>query len=429
MRWGPWGWLHRHPTLADGLLAVALLVPLGVAGGGDGRSRISGVLLGLCCILPIAWRRRAPMTVFVITGVSAFAAIASGHVLGAAPIGPMIALYSVAVWCDRRRSLAAAVVSLGGILAAVAVSPRPTGFEPRILLVPAAFVALTWLIGDNLRVRRAYVAQLEARAEQLEREQATEAQRAIDGERTRIARELHDVVAHHVSVIAVQAGAARMVAEQRSAPHDDGTRPSMSDDMLASIETTARQALGELRRLLGVLRKEDGDADRAPQPGLHQLGSLVGHMRDSGVPVELAIEGSVPEALPSGVDLTAYRIIQEALTNVLKHAPGAATRVVVRADGNDLELRVTDAGTDSTAVEPGDVRPPVDGGHGLIGMSERVALFGGQLRFGPGPSGGFEVVARIPLDGSETAVGPVRGRDSNEPTAGGAHRLSDTDHH
>ncbi len=367
------------------------------------------------------------MTVFVVTGVSAFVAISSGQVVGASPAGPMIALYSVAAWCDRRRSLTVAVVSLAGILAAVVVSPRASGFEWRILFGPAAFVAVTWLIGDNLRVRRAYVAQLEARAEHLEREQATEAQRAVDGERTRIARELHDVVAHHVSVIAVQAGAARMVAAQRPARPDHGQGPSMSDDMLGSIETTARQALGELRRLLGVLRKEDGDADLAPQPGLHQLGPLVAQLRDSGLSVELEIDGSIPDPLPTGVDLTAFRIIQEALTNVLKHAGGAPTRVVVRVDGGDLELRVSDTGPGPAASRAGGVEEPTPRGHGLIGMGERVALFGGQLHHGPGPLGGFEVVARVPLGGSVSVVGPIGDPGSDPPTEGDALRVPDPD--
>jgi signal transduction histidine kinase len=408
------------------MLAVALLVPLAVAGVREQQSaRLVGLFLGMCCIVPITWRRRAPMTVFVISGVSAFAAIASGHVLGVSPFGPMIALYSVAAWCDRRRSLGAAVVSLAGVLVAEVVSPRPSGFEARMLIGPAAVVAVTWLIGDNLRVRRAYVAQLEARAEHLEREQANEAQRAVDGERTRIARELHDVVAHHVSVIAVQAGAARMVAGQRPVPQGHGRTPSMSDDMLGSIEMTARQALGELRRLLGVLRKEDGQADLAPQPGLHQLAPLVAQLRDSGVPVELEIDEAIPDLLPSGVDLTAYRIIQEALTNVLKHAGGAATRVVVGLDGDDLVITVGDRGPGPAPTGADGVDEAAPRGHGLIGMGERVALFGGELRHGPGRFGGFEVVARIPLGGAETVISGVD--LVSNARAPDAHRLPDTD--
>jgi signal transduction histidine kinase len=295
------------------------------------------------------------------------------------------------------------------------------------LVAPAAGVAITWLIGDNVRVRRAYIAELEARAEQLERQQATEAQRAVDGERTRIARELHDVVAHHVSVIAVQAGAARMVADQRAAPPGRGMPRSMSDDMLASIESTARQALGELRRLLGVLRKEDGSAELAPQPGLHQLDLLVAQLRDSGVAVELSVDGSVPDSLPPGVDLTAYRIIQEALTNVLKHSGGAPTRVGVRVDGEDLELRVTDAGPGVSAIGAGAVEELGHGGHGLIGMGERVALFGGRFRSGPGRFGGFEVEARIPLGGSGTEPRPLGEREAGELSALQAHPVPDTD--
>jgi signal transduction histidine kinase len=199
----------------------------------------------------------------------------------------------------------------------------------------------------------------------------------------------------------------------------------MSDDMLASIESTARQALGELRRLLGVLRKEDGGAELAPQPGLHQLVPLVAQLRDSGVPVELAIDGSVPDALPPGVDLTAYRIIQEALTNVLKHAGGAPARVGVRVDGDDLELSVTDAGPGTTVA--GGVDEAVRGGHGLIGMRERVALFGGRLRAGPGRFGGFEVVATIPVGGSPTVDGPGRDPGAEDQVARPTRSVPDTD--
>jgi signal transduction histidine kinase len=320
----------------------------------------------------------------------------------------------VAAWCDRRRSLSAVGVSFVGILIAVAVAPHFSEFTARLLLGPVAFVTVTWLIGDNVRVRRAYVAELEARAEQLEREQATEAQRARDGERTRIARELHDVVAHHVSVIAVQAGAARMVAEQEEQGHASSSSPSMSDDMLASIESTARQALAELRRLLGVLRKGDDDLDRAPQPGLHQVNALVTQMCEAGTTVDLEIDDSVPAALPPGVDLSAYRIIQEALTNVLKHANGAATRVVVRVDHGDLELTVHDSGPGPVWPQTADRAAAVSGGHGLMGMGERVALFGGQLSHGPNRSGGFDVVARIPL-GTDPGGEQVDDSDIEDP--------------
>ena len=419
--------MHDHPTMADGLLAVALLIPVATTAivatateRGSGNRTI-GLLVGLCCTLPIAWRRRDPVTVFAVTGVAVFVGIATGNVVGPSPLGPMIALYTVAAWCDRRRSLSAVGVSFVGIVIAVVVAPRFAQFNIKLLLAPAAFVTVTWLIGDNVRVRRAYVAQLEARAEQLEREQATEAQRARDGERTRIARELHDVVAHHVSVIAVQAGAARMVAEQEGRDHASSPSPSMSDDMLASIESTARQALAELRRLLGVLRKGDDDLDRAPQPGLHQLNALVEQMRDAGTAVDLEIDDSVPVALPPGVDLSAYRIIQEALTNVLKHANGAATRVVVRVDQGDLELTVHDTGPGPVWPRAADRTSPGSGGHGLVGMGERVALFGGQLSHGPSRSGGYDVVARIPL-GTDPDGEPVGGSNREDPDAVGRDR-------
>jgi signal transduction histidine kinase len=245
-------------------------------------------------------------------------------------------------------------------------------------------ISAAWLIGDNLRVRRAYVAELEAKAARADTERAAEMQRAASEERSRIARELHDVVAHHVSVIAVQAGAARMLSEKEG--NEIGAHQA-----LAAVEASAREALGELRRLLGVLRHDDGEGpDLAPQPGLRQLPKLVSDVRLAGLPVELNVIGE-PVPLPPALDLSAFRIVQEALTNVLKHEGSVPTSVIVRYLPDELEIDVIDSAPPRPHTER------ASSGRGLIGMQERVAMFGGELRAGPGASGGFEVRASMPL--------------------------------
>jgi signal transduction histidine kinase len=256
-------------------------------------------------------------------------------------------------------------------------------------LVDAAFVSFSlagaWLLGDRARVQRALAAELAERAVRLERERAGEAQRAVASERARIARELHDVVAHHVSMMVVQAEAGPVAVEGD---------PGRAAGAFEAIAATGRQALVEMRRLLGVLR---GDGDQAPslapQPGLADVGSLVEQVGRAGLRVELVVEGT-EAPLPAGVDLSAYRIVQEALTNAVKHAGPGRARVLVRYGEHDLEVQVRDEGGNGPALaRPAGGRP----GQGLVGMRERVNLFGGELRAGPGPGGGFTVDARLPL--------------------------------
>ena len=246
---------------------------------------------------------------------------------------------------------------------------------------PAAWLAfaIAWLVGRDLRRRRQHVVGLADRAEQLEREREEEARRAVAEERARIARELHDVIAHGVSVIVVQA---------QAGPHlvDD---PERVRGVFRSIESSARDALVELRRLLGILRAGDEELAIGPQPGLASLEALVEQLRTSGLPVELRIEGERVR-LPAGIDLSAYRIVQEALTNVVKHAGGAAAEVVIRYARGELELDIFDDGRGGPVSVNGS-------GHGLIGMRERAALYGGTLEVGPRESGGYAVHARLPL--------------------------------
>jgi signal transduction histidine kinase len=234
-----------------------------------------------------------------------------------------------------------------------------------------------------MRYRRAYYASLEDRAARLERERDAQARIAAVAERARIARELHDVIAHNVSVMVVQADGASYAL---------GTDPARAREALGAISATGRQALAEMRRLLGVLRREEDGAvsERAPQPGIGELGELLDQARGAGLPVSFTVEGD-PRPLPGGVALAAYRIVQESLTNARKHAgPVASASVLLRYSPDAVMLTITDDGRGGGA-QPG------SHGHGLTGMRERVATYGGSISAGPCPGGGFEVVATLPI--------------------------------
>jgi signal transduction histidine kinase len=242
-------------------------------------------------------------------------------------------------------------------------------------------MATALLAGDHVRSRRVYLAGVEARAARLEREREQTRQLATEQERARIARELHDVVAHHVSAIAIQAGSGRAVRARD---------PTAAAEALDPIEAAARQALTELSRLLGVVRRVDA-APREPEPGLDQLDRLLDQARRAGHRVDLVVSGE-RRPLPSGVELSAFRIVQEAMTNVLKHARGAPVEVWLGFARGELSIEVADRGGVAVA-------PAAEGtGHGLIGMRERVAMFGGRLDAGPAPDGGFRVSASLPLE-------------------------------
>jgi signal transduction histidine kinase len=250
-----------------------------------------------------------------------------------------------------------------------------------MLLVGAA-----WFLGDALQIRRTQVGQLEELNARLEHEREQLARAAVARERRLIARELHDVIAHNVSVIAMQSGAAQRVFD---------IDPDAARASLRSIESTAREAMGEMRRLTGFLRADtDGATEWTPQPGLADLPSLLEQVRDAGVAITLRVEGE-PRPIPASLDLTAYRIAQEALTNVIKHAGRARTQVVLIYGARSIELRIEDDGMGTSSPRAGAHRP----GFGQLGMRERVALFGGFLRVGRRPRGGYEVRAVLPFDG------------------------------
>ncbi|MDQ4089012.1 MAG: sensor histidine kinase, partial [Actinomycetota bacterium] len=286
----------------------------------------------------------------------------------------ILAAFSVGRHCDPPRTWWGPVFCVGFFWVGY-------GFTGGILsdyVYTAVLYGSAWGVGYALRQRTKRIVELHGEAEDLRQRQAEQEQRAIADERARIARELHDIVSHSISVITIQAQAVRR-----------RLRPDQSTEIsdLRDIEDTARQAMAEMRRLLGILRA-DGPVAREPQPGLDQLPRLLADTGAAGVAVDLRVEGE-PRPLPPGLDLTAYRIVQEALTNCRKHASAATATVVIGYAPDSVELRIENGDSTSPAV-------PEEGGHGLIGMRERVSLYGGTLRVGPRPGGGFSVYARLP---------------------------------
>ncbi|MGI5272041.1 sensor histidine kinase [Nonomuraea sp. CA-218870] len=342
-----------------------------------------GASLVLVACVPVAGRRRWPLAGLCasLAPETLLASLGYGYGLGGAAV--LVMLYSVA----SNRGLAAALCGLLVSLAVYAVGSaagpvRTTHWSDQ--LMTAAVLVAVWGTGRSLRLRRAYLEELKDRAARLERAHAADTRAARAEERSRIARELHDVVAHHVSVMTVQAAAARKVLEKD---------PDSAREALTAIEHTGRLAMSEMRDIVGVLRTDAG-VELGPQPGVRDLPALVEQMTEAGLPTRLAVRGEAV-GLPAGVELAAYRTVQEALTNSLRHAgPGARAVVTVRHRRWELDVRVLDDGRAGAAQaeEPG---------HGLVGIRERVALCGGILNIGPRPEGGFEVRAKFPLkDGS-----------------------------
>jgi signal transduction histidine kinase len=343
---------------------------------------VLGCVLVLLHTLPLVARRRFPGTVLALVVASGLAVAALD--VPPALLGPaiLVAVYSVAAYGSRWVPLA----GLAGVeVALVAVQRTPGRTGAVTLVINMGVVAAAWLLGHFAHNYRAYAGRLEERTAELERAREELARRAVVEERLRLARELHDVVAHAMSVIAVQSGVGAHVAD---------TQPKEAAKALVAIEATSRAALEELRRLLGVLRQADEpQGELAPVPGLGDLDGLLAEVAKAGLAVQLRVEGT-PSPLPAGVDLSAYRIVQEALTNVVKHAGPARAQVVIGYRDRELMVEVTDDGRGSGVVA-GNGR--VGTGHGLIGMRERVAAFGGDLKVGPRPGGGFRVAARLPL--------------------------------
>jgi signal transduction histidine kinase len=388
--------LDSNPLLVDALLALSLtslsIVTL-LGGARDiGSYHPSSIALLFLQTIPLVARRIAPLPIFLLTATATVvhALLAEGPLN--TTLGSFIALFSVAEAYGRRRS-AVLALTYAAVLAALIASRGGVPRALSALIQTELAVLVAWTLGTWARERRAYLGSVEDRAARAEREREVRAQRAVSEERERIARELHDVVTHHVSVIVIQAGAARRALERR---------PDDVREAIDAIDATGRQALADMRRMLGILgTATDTDTSRdgatlEPMPGMERLGPLLESVRAAGLPVELSIEGD-RRPLDPGVELSAYRIIQEALTNTLKHAGGGRARVDVRYEPFALEVHVADEG----GRGGGDLSAE-GAGRGLIGMRERVAMFGGTLEAGPG-GGGFRVAARLPLDGSSAS--------------------------
>ncbi|MDI2126633.1 sensor histidine kinase [Yinghuangia seranimata] len=410
------GTLLRKPAPLDVVLVVVLAF-LAVGGlfmddlGTDTRRPADafGVILALLCVLPLLWRASHSLRVLVAVTIPFLILAAHHYGAAGASLGQLVAMYSAAVSRPRIPAAFALFFAEATTMVWLAVGDRQIGFVDVLANLAALFAV--WAFARSVGFRRAYTAELEARADRLLHTREADTRAAIAEERGRIARELHDVVAHHVSVMTVQASAA-----QRTLARD----PDRAREAMAAVEQTGRAALVEMRRLVGILRGNDADSGKlseghnAPQPGLDALEVLVGQVREAGIAVELSIEG-VPADLPPGIDLAVYRIIQEALTNTLKHAGPAGSRVLLRYRPDEILVRVADDGRGAAANLT--AREGERTGHGLLGMRERVALYGGRLYAGPRAGGGFEVLARIPLapaDRPATTRHPARATERLE---------------
>ena len=375
-------WLRRHPRLVDGVLAAALGIPALAPAIATGDYRL--VLVTLALAIPLVFRRDYPVAAFAI-------AIAVGGVqvrldIHITPVDAaiLVLLYTLAAYSRRLISVAGLAICLIGSAAAVARwAPPYMGLSHWISVGLVAFAGSSlaaWVLGDSMRYRRGYYASLEDRAARLERERDAQAQIAAAAERARIARELHDVIAHNVSVMVVQADGASYALD---------SSPERARQALGAIASTGRQALAEMRRMLGVLRSDDDTTGVVPLPGIEQLGELLEQTRASGLAVSFTVQG-VPGPLPGGMALAAYRIIQESLTNTRKHGgPQASARVLLRYCEDVMMLQITDDGRGAAEAD--------GAGHGLTGMRERVALYHGTLHAGPRPGGGYQVTARLPV--------------------------------
>jgi signal transduction histidine kinase len=376
------GRLRLDTRLLDALLAVALAtaLELHLALGDHPGGTLVNAAGALLLTLPLAARRHAPLAVAaVFTAAAALNALLGGGLFAGEPppfpslLAGAVTFYSLGAHAEDRPALAGAALGVAGLWTGVIA----TGPDVQSFLFSAGLIVATpWLAGRTVRSRS-------LRTALLEREQRQRERVAVGDERARIARELHDVVAHSVGVMVVHAQGARRMLDRD---------PERARQAMETIERTGQAALEEMRSTLGVLRRPDADAPLAPQPGMDELGALVEQARQSGLTVELVTEGE-PAPLPAGVDRSAYRIVQEALTNTRKHAGPVCARVAVRYGGRELELEISD---DGAPGRPRSGAAPTDG-HGLVGMRERVALYGGALHADHRPEGGFVVRASLPI--------------------------------
>jgi signal transduction histidine kinase len=376
-----------RPGLVDAVFALLLFAGalLEVALGDVPAPLAAKITAVVLTTVPLAWRTAAPVATVALTSGGFALAVILGLPVDEAlvpALAPLVAFYSVGVHSEGRGLIATAL--LGLVAFSVAVAADPDGQISDLVLSAAAMLAAL-AVGRAVRAMGFETDTLEQRAAALERERDEKARAAVAAERARIARELHDVIGHSISVMGVQAGAVRRVLAPELAREREA---------LLAVERTGRDAVTEMRRLLGFLRAgEEGSSLTEPLPTLKRLDDLVAEMRRAGLDVDLRVEGELDD-LSAGRALAAFRILQEAFTNALRHAPGAHVRAVVRRTPRELEIEV---------IDDGNARSPAStngGGYGLVGMRERVALYGGTLAAGPRPERGFAVLARIPtVDG------------------------------
>jgi signal transduction histidine kinase len=403
-RWTRW---MRHPVVRDWVPALLVTAALLYGAYGEAhpstKAYFSGghhlpntptpalLLVGLACLV-LAWRRRWPVAVLAVSVAAVTVYTLLGYVNGAVLVAPMAALYALASVSGVRRAAAYGVGTLAVLgLASIAVNPLGP-FGGGVVILPF-MVAVVVVAGIAVANRRAYVESIRARAEQ-------DARRRVDEERLRIARELHDVVAHTMATINVQAGVAVHVLP---------TRPEAAADALQAIKAASKEGLRELRAILNVLRQADDADPTEPAPGTAQLETLVDGARRAGLQTTLSVTGT-PTPLSAAVDLAAYRIVQESLTNAIRHAGPAQAAVSLRYGDDELRIDVADTGRGKPATAASE-----GVGHGLAGMRERAAAVGGSVETGPAPGGGFRVAARLPLNGRLRAGGGP----GDEGTGGG----------
>ena len=382
---------HLNPVLLDGSAALIIFVSMAVKlaspghlPAGQNPTTPLDWALAVLIVAPLVTHRRFPR---------ASVAVCLAAVVGYAALRPpaypglavFVLMFDITLHSRRRVVLTALFASAAAITLSLWLQPRSVA-STWTWVASELGIAVAWLAAENLRSRRARWSELQARAERLEREREEEARRAVTEERLRIARELHDVIAHSMSVIAVQSAVGNHVID---------TQPDEARQALAAIESTSRSALTEMRRLLGVLRQEgEPRGSLTPAPGLGDLTFLVTQVQDAGLRVWIHVDGQ-RGPVPPGVDLSAYRIIQEALTNVIKHAATSSANVTIRYRAGSVTVEITDQGPAASGADIPPARPGT--GHGIIGMRERVAVFGGEFAAGPRPDGGFGVRACFPI--------------------------------
>jgi signal transduction histidine kinase len=382
-------WAARHVVLLDLLAAAALAGATIIPEMSKGGTSAWWLLPGGACFTALAWRRRRPVPAAAVIAVLALALVAGGALAGAACAAMWVAVYSVAAREPRSRALAAAAaLEVLGVVAVVTLAPASVIAAGVVLTTGTAAAAVGLGIGQQ--TRRAYLAALEERATRLEHEWEQQARLASATERTRIAREVHDIVTHSLSVMVTLADAAAATS---------ASSPDRAGQAMRQVAATGRQAIGEMRRTVMALRTDADEDNRYPLPALADLDDLLAEVRVAGLPVRLTVQGQA-RSLPQGIQLAAYRIVQEALTNVRKHAIGATgASVTLRYDAGGIDVEIGDDGHTSGGGGTG---------HGITGMRERAVAYGGSIAAGPRPGGGWLVRARIAEETHDSDHDPDR---------------------